>query len=99
MPRDRALLDWLRLDRGGIVPLQQQLGNQLRAGIEDGRLLPGTPLPSSRILAADLAIARGTVIAVYDRLLGDGLLQVRDRSAIFVSDAIARPRRRAADSG
>jgi GntR family transcriptional regulator / MocR family aminotransferase len=90
MPRDRALLDWLRIDRKEGAPIQQQIGDQLRAAIQDGRLPPGTLLPSSRNLAADLSIARGTALTVYDRLLGEGLLQVRERSAVFVADVAAR---------
>ena len=89
MPRDRALLDWLRIDRKEAAPIQQQISDQLRAAIQDGRLPPGTLLPSSRNLAADLSIARGTALTVYDRLLGEGLLQVRERAAIFVADMAA----------
>ena len=88
MPKNRALLDWLRIERASAVPLQQQIVEQLRTAIEDARLAPGTPLPSSRGLAGHLAIARGTAIAVYERLLGEGLLQSHDRSAIFVADRI-----------
>jgi GntR family transcriptional regulator/MocR family aminotransferase len=88
MKKARALLDWIKVERDEITPLQRQISEQLRAAIRAGRLSPGTPLPSSRSLAADLAIARGTAIAIYDRLIGEGLLEVRDRSAIFVADRI-----------
>lgn len=86
MPQDRALLDWLHVQRDGAIPLQEQIGGQLRKAIHDGRLPPGTLLPSSRTLAADLAVSRGTVTATYDRLLGEGVLQVRGRSATFVAE-------------
>src|SRR5262249_13403851 len=85
MPKDRALLDWLRIDRNAAAPLQQQISRQIRNAILDGRLAPGTVLPSSRVLSADLLISRGTAIAVYDRLLGEGLLQGQERSAVFVA--------------
>jgi GntR family transcriptional regulator / MocR family aminotransferase len=85
MPKDRALLDWLRVDRDAATSLQQQISGQMRNAILDGRLAPGTVLPSSRVLAADLLISRGTAIAVYDRLLGEGLLQGQERSAILVA--------------
>jgi GntR family transcriptional regulator / MocR family aminotransferase len=89
MPKNRALLDWIKIERdGGSAPLQRQISEQLRTGIRTGRLPPGTPLPSSRSLATHLEIARGTATAIYDRLIGEGLLHVRERSAIFVSETI-----------
>jgi GntR family transcriptional regulator/MocR family aminotransferase len=88
MAKTRALLDWIKVERDEITPLQRQVSDQLRGAIHSGRLPPGTALPSSRSLAADLAIARGTAIAIYDRLIGEGLIEVRDRSAIFVASGI-----------
>jgi GntR family transcriptional regulator/MocR family aminotransferase len=38
------------------------------------------------MLARDLAIARGTATAVYDRLIGEGMLSVRERAAVFVAE-------------
>lgn len=48
----------VRLERSG-VPMRLQLERELRDGIRSGRLLPGTELPSSRALAAELGISRG----------------------------------------
>lgn len=86
MPKRIVLLDWIEIKRDAGTPLQRQLGDQLKAAIGSGRLPPGARLPSSRTLAADLAIARGTATAVYDRLIGEGLLSVRDRSAVYVAE-------------
>jgi GntR family transcriptional regulator/MocR family aminotransferase len=86
MPKKHALLDWISVDRDSAAPLQRQIGDQLRAAIQSGRLPPGAQLPSSRVLAAQLAIARGTVTAAYDRLAGEGWLDVSQRSAISVAD-------------
>ena len=49
----------------------------LRRAIIDGRLLPGTRLPSSRLLAAELGCARATVVAVYEQLVAEGYLLAR----------------------
>jgi GntR family transcriptional regulator/MocR family aminotransferase len=49
----------------------------LRAAIGDGRLAEGTALPSSRALAADLGVARGTVVDAYDQLAAEGYLAAR----------------------
>ena len=92
MPKDRALLGWLRADRRRGEPLQEQIGRQLRAAIFERRLPPGTALPSSRVLAKDMAVSRSTVTAVYDRLSGEGLLQARGRSATFIADGVAGQR-------
>ena len=65
------------LDRSSPVPLHTQLTQGLRGAIVDGRLTPGEPLPSTRTLAADLGIARGTVVAAFETLAGEGYLVAR----------------------
>ncbi|TAM65491.1 PLP-dependent aminotransferase family protein [Mycobacterium sp.] len=49
----------------------------LRQAIRDGRLAPGEWLPSSRGLAAQLGLARGTVVEVYSQLAAEGYLRTR----------------------
>ncbi|WP_422339299.1 GntR family transcriptional regulator, partial [Trebonia sp.] len=46
----------------------------LREAVQTGRLAPGTRLPSSRTLAADLGIARNTVAEAYAQLGAEGWL-------------------------
>nr|BFE66172.1 PLP-dependent aminotransferase family protein [Dactylosporangium thailandense] len=58
---------------------------QLRDAILDGRLRPGERVPPSRELARDLSVARNTVAAAYDRLVGDGFLAGRSGAGTFVS--------------
>lgn len=65
--------------------LQRQIGAQLRAAILERRLLPGTLLPSSRQMAAELNCARGTVAAVIDQLVAEGYLVSRAASGITVA--------------
>jgi GntR family transcriptional regulator/MocR family aminotransferase len=57
----------------------------LRAAIRDGRLPTGSALPSTRALAADLGLARGTVVDAYERLRTEGLLQTRAGAATTVA--------------
>jgi len=79
-------------------------GHRIRAGLEAalreavqaGRLAPGTRLPSSRALAADLGIARNTVAEAYGQLVAEGWLTARQGSGTRVADAAARPAERAA---
>lgn len=75
----------LNLDRSKAVSLQEQLVFGLRNKIQSGSMSGGDALPSTRELARDLGISRNTVIAAYDRLLGEGYLETRIRSGIFVS--------------
>ncbi|PRZ43116.1 GntR family transcriptional regulator/MocR family aminotransferase [Antricoccus suffuscus] len=65
------------------VDLSPGLGRQdaveaaLRTAISAGRLAPGAPLPSTRTLAAELGLARGTVVAAVEQLAVEGLLETR----------------------
>jgi GntR family transcriptional regulator/MocR family aminotransferase len=72
-------------------------GHRVRAGLETalrealqaGRLAPGTRLPSSRALAADLGIARNTVAEAYAQLVAEGWLAARQGSGTRVASTAA----------
>ncbi|MBW4719209.1 MocR-like pyridoxine biosynthesis transcription factor PdxR [Saccharothrix obliqua] len=57
----------------------------LRHAVRDGRLKPGTRLPSSRDLAGQLGVARGTVTAAYAQLVGEGYLVAKRGSGTTVA--------------
>ena len=63
----------------------------LHRAIRDGRLPPGARLPSSRALAADLGVARGTVAEAYDQLVVEGWLLARQGSGTAVAWTPPRP--------
>ncbi|WP_198168745.1 PLP-dependent aminotransferase family protein [Agromyces aureus] len=67
----------------------QSLERALRDAIDDGSLAAGTRLPASRALAADLGIARNSVVEAYERLLGEGRLEARVGSGTRVRERIA----------
>lgn len=51
---------------------------------------PGSRVPSSRILADQLGVARNTVVLAFQTLLDDGILIARARSGLYVAtDSIA----------
>jgi GntR family transcriptional regulator/MocR family aminotransferase len=81
----------LHLRLGPAHGLRAGLEHALREAVRDGRLAPGTPLPSSRTLARDLNVARGTVTQAYDQLVAEGYLTSRPRSGIRVADRPAAP--------
>lgn len=54
-------------------------------------MAPGSRVPSSRILAAQLGVARNTVVLALQTLLDDGVLAARPRSGLFVAADSAAP--------
>ncbi len=64
---------------------------ELRRAIRDGRLATGTRLPSSRDLAEQLDVARGTVTAAYAQLVGEGYLSAKRGSGTTVTAAGGLP--------
>jgi GntR family transcriptional regulator/MocR family aminotransferase len=67
-----------------------QIERLLREAIRSGRLLPGGRLPSSRVLADQLGVARGTVTEAYAQLAAEGYLVGRRGAGTQVSTAIFR---------
>jgi GntR family transcriptional regulator / MocR family aminotransferase len=65
------------------------LEDSLREAIRGGRLVGGARLPSSRALALDLALSRGTVAAAYDQLIAEGYLEARQGAGTRVVGAVA----------
>jgi GntR family transcriptional regulator/MocR family aminotransferase len=61
------------------------LEGALREAVRDGRLAPGTRLPSSRVLARDLGLARNTVADAYGQLVAEGWLTARQGSGTSVA--------------
>ena len=85
----RKFVGSISLERGNRASLQAQLCIGLRDAIQTGALRPGEAVPSSRELASNLRVSRNTVIAAYDRLVGEGYLEPRPRSGLFVSESLA----------
>ncbi|MEU9046697.1 MULTISPECIES: PLP-dependent aminotransferase family protein [unclassified Kitasatospora] len=65
--------------------LRAALEDALREAVQDGRLGPGTRLPSSRALGEDLGIARNTVVEAYGQLTAEGWLNSRQGSGTTVA--------------
>jgi GntR family transcriptional regulator / MocR family aminotransferase len=73
--------------------LSGQIYRQIRSAILDGRLPAGAGVPSTRELAAGLAVSRNTVSVAYDRLAGEGFLTGRAGVGTYVSAQIRAPER------
>src|SRR5260370_17401892 len=61
-------------DRRAAVPVGREVYEQLRSAIAGNRLRQGYRLPSSRLLARQLAVSRNTVCAAIDQLAAEGYL-------------------------
>ena len=71
--------------RDSDTPLFRQLYLQLRAAILSRRLRPGTKLPSTRQLAAQLGLSRSAVVAAFEQLLAEGYTSGRHGSGTYIS--------------
>jgi GntR family transcriptional regulator / MocR family aminotransferase len=67
----------LVMDPDSAVPMYRQVYEGLREAMLTGRLARGARLPSSRALAADLGVARNTVLQAFDQLRSEGYLHGR----------------------
>ncbi|MFG1881491.1 PLP-dependent aminotransferase family protein [Micromonospora sp. NPDC049102] len=62
-----------------------QLRNAFRTQIEEGVLRPGTRVPASRQLAADLGVSRSVVVEAYEQLCAEGYLVSQHGSGTSVA--------------
>ncbi|MFL6056295.1 MAG: PLP-dependent aminotransferase family protein [Actinoallomurus sp.] len=85
MSRDQIDLP-LAVERDAGTPLSVQLGGQLRAAMNEGRLKAGERLPSSRALASALGVSRTVVTEAYEQLYAEGWIEGRHGSGTYVAD-------------
>jgi GntR family transcriptional regulator/MocR family aminotransferase len=74
----------MTLQRASSVPLHRQIYEQWRTGILTGRFRRGERVPSTRELAATLAVSRSTVTESYEQLIAEGYLDAAHGSGTFV---------------
>src|SRR6478735_2879834 len=74
------------------VGLQAQIREMLVAAILDGHIPVGVALPSTRVLASQLGVARNTVALAYELLVNEGYLLSKSRSGHFVNPEIVAGR-------
>ena len=78
------------LDPGREQPLFLQLASAIADDIRSGRLKPGESLPGTRELAESLEVNRNTVVAGYDELAAEGLVNTRVGGGTFVAESAPR---------
>ena len=85
MGKSETFQDLSLMPPGEGQELGRWLYTELRTAILDGRLKRGTRMPSTRSLAKQYALARGTVTAVFDSLHSEGYIGARVGSGSYVA--------------
>ena len=82
--------------------LQAQIRQAIVAAILDRQIAASMPLPSCRILAEKLGVARGTVVLAFQQLVDQGFLIARERRGHFVNPEVlttpAKPSQKSPDA-
>ncbi|SSW71613.1 PLP-dependent aminotransferase family protein [Achromobacter agilis] len=78
----------LRLADGSSEPMNKRLYQGIREAILDGAIAADSRLPATRDLAAELGIARNTVVHVYSQLLAEGYTRSRQGNGTFVNASV-----------
>lgn len=76
-----------QLDRGNVLPLQDQLFEHLRELIVTGKLKPNSRVIATRFLAEQTGVSRTTVLLAYEKLISEGYLETRPAIGTFVSSS------------
>ena len=66
--------------------LYQQIVDGLKREVSEGRLKPGAPLPSFRVLAEDMLVSVITVKRAYEELEREGIIYRRQGLGTFVAN-------------
>jgi GntR family transcriptional regulator/MocR family aminotransferase len=85
MGKSETFQDLSLMTRGEGQQLGPWLYSELRAAILDGRLKPGSRMPSTRSLSKQYSLARGTAAAAFDALKSEGYIEARVGAGSFVA--------------
>ncbi len=75
----------IQIDPKTDLSLSRQIYLQIRSQILNGTLAAGFRLPGSRELAADLQVARNTVLTAYELLMAEGFISGQHGSGTYVA--------------
>ena len=76
----------LSIDLHNGVPAYRQIMDQIKLQIATGLLPPGSELPSTRALSADIALNPMTISKAYSLLERDGVLERRRGQTLIVRE-------------
>jgi len=88
MPRRGPAFELMFPPRNPGVPAYRWLYAAVRGEILTGRLRPGTRLPSTRDLARQYGLSRGTIVTAFDQLESEGYVDGTVGSGTYVSTTL-----------
>lgn len=88
-PSQNSVLTTLVLNHTSAQPLYAQLYDGIRRMILSQQLMPGTRLPSIRVLAKELGISRNTVLNAFDQLIAEGYLEAKQGSGTYIAHLLS----------
>lgn len=71
--------------------LRARMEHVLREAVRSGRIAPGSRLPSTRALCAQLGVSRGVVVDAYAQLAAEGYLRTRSGGGTTVAGTGVAP--------
>lgn len=74
----------LELDKGGSIPLYEQIYDKIRIDITEGKLPVGMKLPSKRKLGEFLNVSQTTIELAYGQLIAEGFISSVPRKGFYV---------------
>jgi len=79
------------VDRAKDAPVFRQIYLQLRSAILSGALRPGTKLPSTRELAAQLGVSRSAAVSAFEQLLAEGYASGKKGAGTYIASIFLNP--------
>jgi GntR family transcriptional regulator/MocR family aminotransferase len=78
----------MAVDRKAAKALHRQIYDAYRSAIVEHRLQPGQRIPSTRVLASELAVSRFPVLNAYAQLLAEGYFESKVGAGTVVSSTL-----------
>jgi GntR family transcriptional regulator/MocR family aminotransferase len=88
MPKRVTAFELMLATRDPETPAYRWIYGALRTEILEGRLRPGSRLPSSRDLAIQYRLSRGTIVTAFDQLKSEGYIEGTIGSGSYVSKVL-----------
>ena len=88
MPKRVTAFELMLSARDPKTPAYRWIYGSLRTEILEGRLRPGSRLPSSRDLALQYRLSRGTIVTAFEQLKSEGYIEGTIGSGSYVSKVV-----------
>lgn len=90
MNKETTLQPLIAVNRSESTPLHWQIYHRFKEAVQRGLLHAGDRVPSTRSLAGELGLARGTVEIAYEMLVGEGFLISKGQAGTFITPGVVQ---------